>query len=305
MIPRALLSSLVVASALSGCSTIVVAVRADAAADVDSASPLEVDSSIDASVDSAPPPDDSHAERPEDATWPSDFGRPPRCPSGTTLIQPGTFEMGDADTSTSYAQPPHRVTLTRAYCLDMTEVTVAAFRACVGHGCTEPATGERCNWMTPRASHPINCVNWHQARAYCHFIGGELPTEAQWEFAARGTDGRRYPWGDQEPASQFCGDRDGVARMTSCPVGSFPATLHGLFDMQGNVTEWTLDGFTGYTADDAVDPLSPWENLGYTQRGMATWSSAHPILVRAATRYPGDEHESSPVSGFRCVRPPV
>jgi len=299
------LRSVVVTWALSGCSTIVLGVRADAEATTDSSSTPDVTPSIDAAVDAALPPVDALAERPEDARWPADFGRPPSCPPDTALIQAGTFEMGDADPSTPYAQPPHRVTLTRAFCLDLTEVTVAAFRACVGHGCTEPGTAEDCNSLTSRESHPINCVNWHQARAYCHFVGGELPTEAQWEFAARGTDGRRYPWGNEEPAAQLCSDRNGTPGRSTCPVASFPSTLHGLFDMEGNVQEWTLDGFTGYTADDVVDPLSPLMNLGYTRRGMGNWRISHPILVRAATRFGGEERSSSPLSGFRCVRPPV
>ena len=122
------------------------------------------------------------------------------------LIPAGSFMMGDADTASRDAQPSHMVTLS-AFCIDLTEVTVAAWRGCTSAGCTAPAAGGYCNWgMTGRETHPINCVDWNQSRAYCQSRGGDLPTEAQWEYAARGPDAvsHLYPWGNAAPDSQLC-----------------------------------------------------------------------------------------------------
>ena len=280
-------------TALLGCTSVVVG-RSDAGMVVDSPSSLDIPSQSDVTAESV-----------IDEGGSIDSAFPTTCPAGTSLIPAGAFVMGDPDPSTPYAQPPHRVTITRAFCLDVTEVTVGAYGLCVGRGCTEPTADRDCNWMRDRTTHPINCVDWDQARDYCHSVGGELPTEAQWEFAARGTDGRRYPWGNEEPTSRLCSDHQGMPGVTTCPVGSFPASLHGLFDMEGNVDEWTLDGFSAYEAAEAVDPLSPWTDSRRTRRGMASWASAPPVLVRVATRFPGDENRSQPVTGFRCVRPPI
>jgi len=129
-------------------------------------------------------------------------------------IPGGTFTMGHPDVEN--AQP---VTITvEPYFIDRTEVTVAAFAECVEHG---PCRGyvipphphpelftdqkerrfleAQCTWGKPGLdNHPINCVTWDQARQYCEFRRVRLPTEAQWEFAARGTDGRLYPWGNED-----------------------------------------------------------------------------------------------------------
>jgi len=167
------------------------------------------------------------------------------CPAGMAYIPAGSFLMGDADTESRNAQPPHMVSLS-AYCMDLTEVTVAAYRGC--KSCTAPTAGttdNAGNWgVTGRDSHPVNLVDWNQARAYCQWRAGDLPTEAQWEYAARGSDVaiHIYPWGYEEPLSQLCWS--GVTnRSTTCPVQAYPSgnSPFGLFDMAGNVWEWTRD----------------------------------------------------------------
>jgi len=121
---------------------------------------------------------------------------------------------------------------------------VSEYRHCVDEGaCAAPAVASGCNWSaTARGEHPVNCVDWDQAKTYCEWIGKRLPTEQEWEKAARGTDGRTYPWGDDGPScdeavmngAPGCGG--GTAPVGSRDRGRSP---YGLFDMAGNVFEWT------------------------------------------------------------------
>ncbi len=109
-----------------------------------------------------------------------------------------------------------------------------------------------CNWsLAPgtRETHPINCIDWCTAQAYCVWAGGRLPTEAEWEFAARGIERRPYPWGADLPSDQLCWLNNlGTHPGGTCPVGSFPAgaTPSGIFDLLGNVSEWTADTYSTY-----------------------------------------------------------
>lgn len=224
------------------------------------------------------------------------------CPSGTALIPAGTFMMGDSNTLSREAQPPHMVTLS-AFCMDLTEVTVAAYRSCTAMGCTAPPRGPYYNWgMSGRDNHPINGVNWHQARAYCQSIGGDLPTEAQWEYAARGTDGRTYPWGSDAPSSQLCWGRWPTPAST-CAVQSFPSgnSPFGLFDMAGNVWEWTLDHLATYTTEAASNPTGPKAGGHRVFRGGA-WDGRTAAGVRAAFRYNNWPDYRGLEVGFRCAR---
>jgi len=127
-------------------------------------------------------------------------------------VPAGAFTMG-ADDGSDAEKPAHKVGISKPFFIDKTEVTVAAYKACVDAGkCTVPSVhrpdiaedevlkfAPMCNYGTPgRNDHPVNCVDLGQAAAYCDFIGKRLPTEAEWEYAARGTDGRKYPWGNDE-----------------------------------------------------------------------------------------------------------
>ena len=216
--------------------------------------------------------------------------------------------MGDADTLSYQAQPPHMVQLS-AYCMDLTEVTVAAYRLCTAPGCTTPSTGSSCNWgVTGRDNHPINCVDWNQSRAYCQSRGGDLPTEAQWEYAARGSDvvNHIYPWGNAAPASQLCWS-GGTIRTSTCPVQSYPAgnSPFGLFDMAGNVNEWTRDFYASYTSAAAIDPTGPTSGQNRVYRGGAwffTSGTLGTIDVRAAYRFDGTPTLRDGRVGFRCAR---
>ena len=230
-----------------------------------------------------------------------------RCPSGMTGIPSGTFLMGDPTTTSPTELGVHRVQVS-SFCIDLTEVTVAAYRRCTT--CRAPATTTYCNWaMSGRESHPVNCVDWEQSAAYCRWRGTSLPTEAQWEYAARGTDGRTYPWGNAPPDTQLCWS-ESVERSGTCPVRSFPAgnSPFGVFDMAGNAWEWTADFWGAYdtTGSLSVDPTGPSSGTSRVSRG-GPWASTGAFLINATHR--NNDFARPNVSdflyGFRCARAPL
>jgi formylglycine-generating enzyme required for sulfatase activity len=160
-------------------------------------------------------------------------------------IDGGSFEMGSNVEADEW--PIHTVNVP-SFEMAKTEVTVAQYRACVDAGeCTEPNTYEDCNWgSSGRANHPINCVDWMQARAFSKWVGGDLPSEAQWEYAAR-SQGQEitYPWGNEEPDCTLVNFDECVGKtafVCSKPLGN---TAQGLCDMSGSVWEWVLDEYKG------------------------------------------------------------
>jgi formylglycine-generating enzyme required for sulfatase activity len=194
------------------------------------------------------------------------------------------------------------------FLLDVTEVTVAAYEACVQEGrCSASTTVDgfgvadsvrekwavHCNWgRAGRREHPMNCVEWAQAAAYCSTQGKRLPTEEEWEWAARGASrGMPFPWGRAEPADQLCwsGRRSRAADGT-CPVGSFPEGMspQGARDLAGNVWEWT-----------AAPDTAPTRAF----RG-GCWGSTAAYNVSASGRMEGSMRLRGPDVGFRCARTP-
>jgi hypothetical protein len=229
------------------------------------------------------------------------------CPAGMRLIPTGIFSMGS--TMQPSEQPVRRVQLS-AFCLDETEVTVFAFAACPTATCGSTPMGGLYNLGTAgRSDHPINGVTWEQAMAYCRTRGATLPTEAQWEYAARGTDDRPYPWGFTPPSNQACWNRYPSPAMT-CPVGSLPQgdSPFGIHDMAGNVWEFTLD-FTGaYRASDAgvlLDPTGPATGTSHVIRG-GSWYQTAATELRASFRnsLPSTTEQNYTV-GFRCAHAPL
>lgn len=178
------------------------------------------------------------------------------------LVPAGPFLRGDK-AGEADERPQRRLELP-AFAIDRTEVTRGAYGECVAKGACQPAlaagqTAEVAAQL-PRELPVVN-VSWHDAVAYCASVGKRLPTEAEWEKAARGPDGRRYPWGDEFACARgnfgnFAGDgrcaEDG-APGTLMPVGSFPggASPYGALDMAGNVWEWVADP---YAADAYLRP---------------------------------------------------
>ena len=217
-------------------------------------------------------------KKPEATPTPPPMAATANCPSGMKRIPSGTFKYGD----------DKRDKTLPSFCMDTTEVTVDAYKAC--SSCSAPNTDGFCNWgKSDRGNHPINCVDWNQATAYCASVTKRLPTEEEWEYAARGADGRDYPWGNNAPDNQLCWKR-WDSKLGTCPVSSYPAgrSPFGLDDMSGNVWEWTS---TLYDANktDRVD------------RGGG-WSVDDPAWVRASSRYYFAPTYRIIVVGFRCLR---
>jgi formylglycine-generating enzyme required for sulfatase activity/tRNA A-37 threonylcarbamoyl transferase component Bud32 len=260
------------------------------------------------------------------------------CPAGMILIPGGKMFMGARDLGPD-AKPTHPVTVS-TFCLDRTEVTAKAYRACTQTGECERAldhvswpglTDEKvrdryspfCNANHPdRDDHPINCVDWAMADRYCKRHGFRLPTEAEWEFAARGPTQHKYPWGDEPPSParlNGCGREcsawgeshaekhkrlyDGDDRYpATAPVGSFPAgaSAHGVLDLAGNVQEWTADWYAPYTADAAVDPKGPPAGTERVVRGNDFFAFSRDS-ARPASRFKADPETYNHAIGFRCA----
>jgi len=165
-------------------------------------------------------------------------------------VPAGTFLYGCngiVDRQCPPSEPAGQRAEVAAFRIDRTEVRVSEFRSCVDSGaCDPPAADSGCNWETPgRGDHPVNCIDWDQAAGYCSWVGKRLPTEQEWEKAARGTDGRTYPWGNEgascDVAVMSSGAGGGCGESSTAPVGSRDSgrSPYGLFDMAGNVLEWT------------------------------------------------------------------
>lgn len=226
----------------------------------------------------------------------------------------GTFEVGAVGLA---RDQPTQVTL-GSYCLDRTEVTVAAYGACVAAGAC-PATIDDygdCN-RADRPTHPVDCVAWEGADAFCTWRGARLPTAAEWERAARGSDGRTYPWGEAPPSPTLTnaagpeselwhGERQAYATADpfpgTAPVGTFPAGAgpYGHLDLAGNVCELVAGWMAPWPGGSLVDPRGPADghirgvhggsHNDYDPRSL---SGAHRIAM---------EMEAPSSIGFRCAR---
>lgn len=224
------------------------------------------------------------------------------------LVPAGEFTMG-SNFEQNNEMPVHQVHLD-AFAIDTTEVTVSAYKLCVDAGkCSVPKlTDPGCNWgKVDRGEHPINCVDWHQSVRFCNWRGKRLPTEAEWEKAARGPKAQKYSWGDSEPNCTLAvmeESDDGCGRGGTWPVGSKPkgASPYGVLDMTGNVWEWTADWFgeSYYASSPSRNPLGPTSGPGRVKRGGAWYF--HMESLRAADRefLPPDLGRDN--LGFRCAK---
>ena len=283
---------------------------------------------------------------------------PPPPPEGMVLIPAGEFQMGSDDEDARLdEQPVHTVHLDAFY-MDEYEVTNAQFKAFVDAN-PEWQKGnfglggiQTCSYFSTfahlehwhgntyppgKANHPVTSVSWYAAMAYAEWAGKRLPTEAEWEYAARGgLAGKKYPWGDDEPTfadanygdylayplsghggMQAAGANYGAPVGDTTPVGQYAANGYGLSDMAGNVWEWCLDvwEFDFYAkSDNSRNPISgawtiEWildiffeNSLGHTSRVLRGGSWVYDAQVlRVASRY-RDSPRPMGDYGFRCVR---
>ena len=222
-------------------------------------------------------------------------------------IEGGTFQMG-SELGYPDEKPLRRVKVA-TFELAKTEVTVAQYRACIDMGpCTPPKTGTPCNWgRADRDDHPINCVDWRQASTFARWAGGRLPSEAEWEFAARGRGGdQRYPWGDAEASCTTAvmtgNGGDGCGQNGTGPVCSKPAgnTAQGICDLAGNVWEWVEDWYGPYgeaPSDGSARFMAAASRVG---RGGGWDDTARSL--RAANRNGDQPGLQSDLLGFRIAR---
>jgi len=238
-------------------------------------------------------------------------------PPGMVYVPGGSFDMGSGDAEPD--GPMHLVHLTEAFFIDVLEVTTKDYEACVAagactpssvHGPGAPADATEyqllCNrTKAGRGKHPVNCVDFEQARSFCIHDGKRLPTEAEWEYAARGADRRAYPWGNESPSTCDLAVTAACQATGTAPVGSRIAasvSAMGALDMAGNVGEWVQDSWdpAAYRAANATDPLVNNDSTFGVLRG-GSWD-LQPSLAITTSRQQFDKREGHVNTGFRCAR---
>ncbi len=261
------------------------------------------------------------------AEWCGSIGQTWTSPvDGMTLlcVPQGEFLMGaqeSADVISHYTdpsydnRPQHSVHLD-TYWIDQTEVTNSQYARCVAAGaCPEPQSRESATRSSyygnsQYAGYPVSSVRWEDAAAYCAWAGRQLPSEAEWEKAARGTDGQHHPWGNQEPNSNLLNwdgtNWDGSHLEDTAPVGSYPAGIspYGALDMAGNVAEWTADWYDGdYYASQTTwyNPTGPASGQQYVYRGGYFNQGYYWENYLAAHRESANTWEYGSNLGFRCI----
>jgi formylglycine-generating enzyme required for sulfatase activity len=236
-------------------------------------------------------------------------------PEGMTSVPADCFQMGDVSNVGLESERPAHTVCVSAFQMDIKEVTNSEYFSCVDNGpCKRPGdTGSatnRSDYYPTWSNYPVIKVSWSQAKTYCEWLGKRLPTEAEWEFAARGgLSGKKYPWGDDAPACTS-GAFNG-AQCGSClpphdtgPVGNFAPNGFGLYDLAGNVSEWVNDWYDAgyYSSSPILNPTGPSYATYRVLRG-GNWSSSGSDL-RVSQRdfdYPTAQ-DSLGRYGFRCVK---
>jgi len=257
------------------------------------------------------------AKPPSKATHPPNGNTPPKAatmpqPPGElvgkdgapmVLIPAGEFTMG-SDKGDDDEQPIHKVFLDSFY-IDKFEVTNGRFAKFVETIQSEPPWGFA-DKETPvtRPDQPVRWVNWMDAIGYCLWAGKRLPTEAEWEKAARGPDARVYPWGNDPPtpAHAVFGLKEGSDTVSAVGNRDKGRSPYGVHDLAGNLYEWTTDWYDEefYSKNPAINPKGPAEGTAKVQRGGSYINGAY--RLRSSFRTKGDPTEHDPNVGFRCAQ---
>jgi formylglycine-generating enzyme required for sulfatase activity len=232
-------------------------------------------------------------------------------------VPAGEFLMGstDADSNAASDEKPQRKVYLDAFLIDRTEVTNAMYARCVQASACRPPndvkSSKRSSYYgnAQYANYPVVYVSWNDAQAYCKWAGSRLPTEAEWEKAARGPStgsggGRIYPWGNEPPDAQrsnFAGKAGDTTPVGAYPVGASP---YGALDMAGNVWEWVADWYDEkyYASMPARNPQGPGSGQNRVRRG-GSWYYPQ-SYVRAANRTSNGPGLVDDGVGFRCARSP-
>ncbi len=266
------------------------------------------------SVSACAPAASTSTSSPEDAR-----AKEPNANDDAIAVTGGTFRMGSPDTESGHDQDEGpTLTLTIApFRIDRSPVSTGAFEAHMSEVLARDSLSKwyaetdtpaswlgKCNVGSQRGDHPVNCVNWNAARAYCQVRGGDLPTEAEWEYAARAGTTTSYWWGTAYEAghsvdSASCKTRG--CQGSTAPIASAGPRCNawGICDIIGNIWQWTLTDYREHL-DDAVSIIAPQTPKKPVHRGGA-WLDNVTTLFRSAQRglnYP--EHGLTGV-GFRCV----
>jgi formylglycine-generating enzyme required for sulfatase activity len=226
------------------------------------------------------------------------------------LVPAGCFEMGSSDAQLEEAlascadyygaygcqvsfeneTPAHRVCISQAYWIDLTAVTNRQYGKSAFLGLLNSANAQP-DW-------PVDSVSWQAAADFCLERGARLPSEAEWEFAARGPDNWIYPFGDE-----FDLDKPTLRKISPAPVGEKPegASWVGALDMSGGIGEWVQDWYAPYPREDQRDPNGPANGEKRILRG-GSWFAHAAYMVRSAFRDPVDPGYATSVTGFRCVQ---
>ena len=227
-------------------------------------------------------------------------------------IPGGTYEMGHAGLVNDET-PVHTVNL-QSFEIMKTEVTVSMFHVCVmdAEHCSPPETSLGCNWgLNDRLNHPVNCLSFFQALAFCEWLGGRIPSEAEWEYAARSAGQVvTFPWGETVASCSFAvmsDGGDGCGMGSTWPVCSKPRghTEHGLCDLAGNVGEWVMDyyhpSYDGAPNDGSawLDPVS---HQGIVRGGAWVFDGGKAFDMRVTRRAGDMQGVRRKSEGFRCVR---
>ena len=228
-----------------------------------------------------------------------------------SLIPAGEFLMG-SETGYPAERPIHRVAVSAFYLgvYPVTNEQYACFVMETGHRVpylddrrmqTENWFQEPCSYPPGRAKHPAVLVSWRDAQAYCEWAGGRLPTEAEWEWAARGgLEGKLYPWGDDiNPSLANYDNQNGAT-----PVGAYPANSYGLYDMAGNVWEWVTDWYDPhyYERSPLENPSGPETGTTKVLRGGAWLLFAE--FCRVTYRFRNSPDFRFNLIGFRLAKSP-